>query len=63
MSSSPLVTSSFFASTSSARVMISSGAIAPEEIITRALEVLAKKLDVTKGELDICAAEQRDTAA
>jgi hypothetical protein len=25
--------------------------------------VLAKKLDVTKGELDICAAEQRETAA
>ena len=38
----------------------STGAIAPEEIVTRALEVLAKKLDVTKGELDICAAEQRE---
>ena len=41
----------------------STGAIAPEEIVTRALEVLAKKLDVTKGELDICAAEQRETVA
>jgi DNA-directed RNA polymerase II subunit RPB3 len=36
----------------------STGAIPPEDIVSRALEVLMRKLDITKGELDIVRSEQ-----